>query len=230
MAQSSKKRSKTGIRFVYFDVNGCLVRFFHRAFTNIANDTGASTDVIETCFWHYNDAVCRGELTTEEFSQLLAERIGQAELDWPKYYLDAVDPIPEMHAVIAWVAENYHLGLLTNIMPGLLDALRQRGLVPQVNYDTIIDSSAVGAIKPEPKIYELAQERAHVEPHEILLVDDSRTNLMAAERMGWHVLWFDDFHPEESIARIKASLEPEQSTMPEPAVRPPSPPPERNLY
>src|SRR5438105_7997345 len=25
----TKKQSKTGVRFVYFDVNGCLVRFFH---------------------------------------------------------------------------------------------------------------------------------------------------------------------------------------------------------
>src|ERR1700735_5322120 len=35
----SKIRSKSGIRFVYFDINGCLVRFFHRAFTKIAVDT-----------------------------------------------------------------------------------------------------------------------------------------------------------------------------------------------
>src|SRR5262245_54246433 len=49
--RSNKKQSKTGIRFIYFDVNGCLVRFFHRAFTVLAKDTGASPDVIETVFW-----------------------------------------------------------------------------------------------------------------------------------------------------------------------------------
>src|SRR5689334_18732204 len=57
---TKKYRSKSGIRFVYFDINGCLVRFFHRAFTQLAADTGASADIIETTFWHYNDAVCRG--------------------------------------------------------------------------------------------------------------------------------------------------------------------------
>jgi FMN phosphatase YigB (HAD superfamily) len=40
-----------------------------------------------------------------------------------------------------------------------------------------------------------------------LLVDDSRANLMAAERMGWHVLWFDDYEPQESVPRIKEALE-----------------------
>src|SRR2546423_14061763 len=34
-AASSKpllRRSKSGVGFVYFDINGCLVRFYHRAF------------------------------------------------------------------------------------------------------------------------------------------------------------------------------------------------------
>src|SRR3954471_18369547 len=30
-----KKRSKNGVRFVYFDINGCLIRFFHPAFTRL---------------------------------------------------------------------------------------------------------------------------------------------------------------------------------------------------
>src|SRR5690606_32741968 len=45
-----KKRSKNGVSFVYFDVNGCLVRFFHRAFSAIAQETGVSSDVVETTF------------------------------------------------------------------------------------------------------------------------------------------------------------------------------------
>src|SRR6266702_4613318 len=28
--KKAKLRSKSGVRFVYFDINGCLVRFFHR--------------------------------------------------------------------------------------------------------------------------------------------------------------------------------------------------------
>jgi HAD superfamily hydrolase (TIGR01509 family) len=84
--------------------------------------------------------------------------------------------------------------------------MRDRGLLPNVTYDAIIDSSVVNAIKPEAKIYEIAAQKAGCPPAEILLIDDARTNLMAAEKQGWHVLWFDDYSPEESIARIKDSL------------------------
>ncbi|MEK7561867.1 MAG: helix-turn-helix transcriptional regulator, partial [Patescibacteria group bacterium] len=50
---SAKKRSKTGIRFVYFDVNGTLVRFYQRAFTQAAHDLGVAADVVETLFWRH---------------------------------------------------------------------------------------------------------------------------------------------------------------------------------
>lgn len=202
------KTSKSGIRFAYFDINGCLVRFFHRAFTQLAEDTGAQPDLIETTFWHYNDAVCRGELRLEEFNRLLAESLHVAEIDWEKYYLAAIDPIEEMQETIRWVSENYRLGLLSNIMPGLIDVMLKRGILPSLPYNTIIDSSKVGAIKPEARIYEIAQTQAGCAPAEILLVDDSRANLMAAERMGWRVLWFDDYRPSESIKRIVTTLEP----------------------
>lgn len=207
--KTSKKRSKSGIRFVYFDINGCLVRFFHRAFTQLAVDSGMPADVIETTFWHYNDAVCRGELTMDEFNRICADELKMEELDWNEYYLKAVDPIPEMRELAAWAAEHYHIGLLSNIMPGLIDAMMKHDLLPKLKYSAIIDSSVVHSIKPEQEIYQIAQEKAGVPPSEILLVDDSRTNLMAAEHMGWHVMWFDDFRPAESTKRVRDALEPE---------------------
>ncbi len=205
-----KKRSKSGVRFVYFDINGCLVRFFHRAFTEIAQDSGAPADVVETTFWHYNDAVCRGEMLIEDFNQQFAKRLGMDQLDWSKYYLEAVDKIDEMQEVVEWVADNYYVGLLSNIMPGLIDEMIRLKVLPVVRYDAIIDSSKVGAIKPEQQIYEIAQSQAGVQPAEILLIDDSRANLMAAEKMGWHVQWFDDYRPTESAARVREALVPEE--------------------
>lgn len=206
-AKSPKKRSKTGIEFVYFDINGCLVRFFHRAFTRVAEDTGVSPDIVETTFWHYNDAVCRGELSIDEFNQILAKQFEVKTFDWASYYLEAVDPIKEISELLTWAGEHYRIGLLSNIMPGLIDSMRAKGLLPAVNYDAIIDSSVVKAIKPEPEIFKIAAKKANTDPSSILLIDDSRGNLMSAGREGWHVLWFDDYRPKESVERIKQALE-----------------------
>ena len=199
--------AKNGIQFVYFDINGCMVRFFQRAFTQLADETNVRPELIEDTFWHYNDAVCRGEMTMQEFNDILAKKIGVKAVDWMHYYLSAIEPIPELHECATWASEHYQIGLLSNIMPGFIAEMIAHGIIPDLPYASIVDSSVVGAIKPEPGIYQIAEKQAGIPAEDILLVDDSRTNLMSAERMGWHVLWFDDFRPTESVARIKSTLE-----------------------
>ena len=208
----SKQRllSKSGVSFVYFDINGCLVHFYHRAFTKIAMDCDQPSDVVESAFWHYNDQICRGEMTMDEYNKALGERLYLPKFDWSAYYLEVVKPVQHMHELVQWVAQRYGVGLLTNIMPGIVKEMRGHGLIPDIAYDAIIDSSEVHSLKPERKIYELAIEKAGCPAEEILFVDDARTNLMAAEKFGWHVLWFDDLHPEESVARIREILEPSE--------------------
>ena len=203
-----KKTSKTGVRFVYFDINGCLVRFFHPAFTRLALDTGKPADMIETAFWHFNDAVCRGDMSMPDFNEAFAQKLGIESIDWQSYYFEAIDLVTEMQDLLKWASDNYHIGLLSNIMPGFIDRMVREGVLPRLPYAQIIDSSVVKAIKPEDTIFEIAEQRAGVEPGEILFIDDSRSNLMAAERRGWKVLWFDDYRPDESATRIRSVLEP----------------------
>ncbi len=205
--QVASRKSTSGISFLYVDINGCMVHFFHAAFTRLAYETGIAADGIESAFWHYNDAVCRGEMTLDEFNDVLASRLGLPAIAWADYYLEAIEPITEMHELLIWAAQNFKVGLLSNIMPGFIDEMIKNGSLPAIRYDAIIDSSEVGAIKPELDIYKRAQLKAGVPADEILFVDDSRTNLMAAERLGWKVLWFNDMQPTESVARIKSSLE-----------------------
>jgi FMN phosphatase YigB (HAD superfamily)/DNA-binding Xre family transcriptional regulator len=202
------KTTKTGVEFVYFDVNGCLVYFYQRAFDKLALISGAHIESVESVFWHYNDQVCRGEISLEDFNKQLNLRLGTNNLKWQDFYLENIEPIRVMQELLKWTAEHYRIGLLTNIMPGLISSMIRNNILPNINYDAIVDSSAIGAIKPEPKIYEEAVKLAKLPPQKILLIDDDRINIMAAERLNWHVLWFDDSHPEEAVERAKATLEP----------------------
>lgn len=204
---NAKKQSKTGVRFVYFDINGCLVRFFHRSFVALAETSGKPAHEVESFFWHHNDAVCRGDLPMQEFNQMFAKKLEMEPFDWRDYYLQAVEPISEMHDLLAWASKHYRIGLLSNIMPGQIEQLLQVGLLPALPYDVVIDSSKAGSIKPETAIFTLATKQANCSPEEILFVDDSRANVMAAERTGWKVLWFDDYHPNEGTAKVREALE-----------------------
>jgi FMN phosphatase YigB (HAD superfamily)/DNA-binding XRE family transcriptional regulator len=204
----SRYKTKSGVSFIYFDVNGCLVRFYQQAFSHIARDYGVPADVVETAFWHYNDDVCRGTMSLDDFNSELAKRLGIDSISWQEYYLASAEPVKEMHELVSWAHKYYGVGLLTNTMPGLISTMLRNGQLPNIAYDALVDSSEVGSIKPEQQIFDIAIDRAETTPDQILLIDDTRSNLNAADKVGWHVLWFDYAHPKDSVARIREALEP----------------------
>lgn len=204
--KKSKKTSANGVEFVYFDINGCLVRFFQRAFTNLSLDSGVSADLIEKTFWHYNDAVCRSDMSMAEFNHEMATKMGVESIDWKSYYMAAVEPIPELIELLVATSQEYRVGLFSNIMPGFIDEMVSSGMLPSLDYETIVDSSKVKMNKPDNAVYELAASMAGVEPEKILLIDDTRANIIAAEQNGWHVVWVDQYRPSETVERIKLSL------------------------
>jgi FMN phosphatase YigB (HAD superfamily)/DNA-binding XRE family transcriptional regulator len=201
-----KKTSKTGVKFIYFDINGVLVHFFQRAFTQIAKAANRPADLIETTYWRYNDALNRGTMSMREFNAKLGKEYGLKDFDWQKYYMSSIEKVPGTDKLMQWAGTHYEIGLLTNSGPGVVDELKKGGFIPDAPYTATADSSKIGATKPESRIYEAAAQLAAVKPKEILLVDNERPNLTAADRLGWHVLWFDDYHPEDSINRIKKAL------------------------
>jgi FMN phosphatase YigB (HAD superfamily) len=201
-----KRGSPSGIKFIYFDLNDCLVQPRSKGFAMLAADSGQPIDVVESVFWRYDGKVCRGDMTLDELNTIWAERLGIL-VDWKKYYMSGIEKMPGMDALVEWAAKEYHIGVLSNSMPDFIPAMEAAGMLPDVKFDVIIDSSEVRALKPEPKIFEIATRMAGVEPHEIMLIDDNRSNLMAAEDAGWRAIQFDNYQPELSIENIKSALE-----------------------
>ncbi len=209
---STIKRSKlkqpdtAEIKFVYCDINGVLVRFFQRAFVAMAKETHSSVDRIESTFWHYNDAMNRGEMNEQDFDKALALMLGVKKIGWRKHYMESIEPITVMQNELKKAAKKYRVGLLSNIFPDYIDNMIKKKKLPSIDYAAVIDSSEVGVLKPEERIYEIAEKAAGVEGKEIFFIDDSRTNITVAERRGWRVMWFDDYRPDESVYRITEVL------------------------
>lgn len=202
-----KKQSKNGVSFVYFDINGCIVRYYQRAFSAIAADVGVDSDIVEAIYLQYNDAVCKGIMSLDEFNATLARYFEIDSFDWLSYYLDAIEPIDGAGELINWVSRHYKVGLLSNIMPGAIEAMIDKGIIPNIDYDAIIDSSEVKLIKPDPSIFEFAASAIEQQPAEILLIDDTKFNVLSAERAGWQTIWFDDHAPSDSMKRVRRALE-----------------------
>lgn len=206
LVHPSKEKKNRPEKFIFFDINGCLVRFYQTAFTELSAESSVPVHEIESLFWRYNNQVCRGDLSLDDFNQHLADLLKVKTIDWKKYYLSAISPIVEAHEVLALLSEHYPIGLLSNIMPGFISTMLEEGYLPTLPYQTIVDSSEVNAIKPEQKIYEIAENQCGYPASSIVFIDDSRANLSAASERNWMTLWFNDSDPVESVRRIKQAL------------------------
>jgi FMN phosphatase YigB (HAD superfamily)/DNA-binding XRE family transcriptional regulator len=202
-----KKVSSAGIRFVFFDMNGCLIRYKYSIAAKLAEDAGSTSDVVESIVGRYDDDINKGTVSMDEFNTALAERL-HVMVDWNKYYLDAIEAVPHMDELVTWVAENYKIGILTNTVPGVVGPMLETGTLPRIDYDTIVESCQVGALKPDERMYEIATELAGVPPEQILLIDDNKGNTNAASKYGWNVILFNVLHPEETIVNISNALQP----------------------
>ena len=67
---------------------------------------------------------------------------------------------------------------------------------------SVVNSSQVGAAKPDPRIYRVAAERAGVDPCECLFVDDSEQNVTAARDLGFHGVWFHEADGPRAVREI----------------------------
>jgi putative hydrolase of the HAD superfamily len=93
-----------------------------------------------------------------------------------------LDRVRALHAVMP-------TALLTNNVREWRDSWRNALDLPSL-FDVVVDSSDVGARKPEPAIYEITRERLGVAHDAIFFVDDIGQNLKAARSLGWQTYLF----------------------------------------
>ena len=78
--------------------------------------------------------------------------------------------------------QRYALGILSDAMPSILVFLEQKGLLPL--FDAAVISTQVGAIKPDPRMYEAILKALDARPEDCLFVDDRPCNLEGAAKAG----------------------------------------------
>ncbi|MFD3920771.1 HAD-IA family hydrolase [Streptomyces sp. NPDC058595] len=84
--------------------------------------------------------------------------------------------------LLRYVREHCPLVLVSNATRWLDDDLALLGLTGLAH--SVVNSSLVGVVKPDRRIYEIAAERAGVAPDRCLFVDDRQENVDAAVALG----------------------------------------------
>ena len=74
-------------------------------------------------------------------------------------------------------------------------------------FDCCIVSGHVGVAKPDARIFEILFERVGRKPHELLFVDDSQTNVEAAEALGMVAIRYAPGVDLESELKARGALQ-----------------------
>ncbi len=87
----------------------------------------------------------------------------------------------------------YRTALITNNIKEFSDGWRAMIPVDDM-FEVIVDSSAVGMRKPDPRIYQLALDQLGVAAERSVFLDDAKGNIVAAEALGMKGILVGDDH------------------------------------
>lgn len=178
----------TTTKAVIFDCFGVLYpqatgAFFDRHADLFHGDTSA-LDAL-------NVKIDLGQISRREFFEALEQVIKipadniQAEID-AELICDQ-----NLIAYIKLLKGKFKIGLLSNAGKEEID------IIYRDKIDDIFDATAVsyetGTIKPDPEIYLTCVKRLGVKSGECIFVDDSKTNLEAAQKLGIKTVYYPAF-------------------------------------
>ncbi len=143
-----------------------------------------------------------GQMTTEDFVQGAVQELGlerEAFIDlWNDIFIDRAYMLPFMQELRA---QGYVLGICSNTNELHMDYLQPiNPCFAEARH--IIFSYRVGALKPDPLIYQAVEAATGRPAAEHLFLDDLPENVAGARAVGWDAICFET--PEQVQAELVA--------------------------
>jgi putative hydrolase of the HAD superfamily len=184
------------IRAVFFDLGGVIVRTEYQSprqrlaerlgmeYDDLSkivfdSETGAQASIgAITSQQHWEAVTKRLKRPAEELAAIREEFFAGDIVD--RQILDFLRSLRGTHTT----------GLISNAWSDLRDYMAREKM--EDAFDHIIISAEVGVAKPEPKIFQIALEKAGVQAHEAVFVDDFYVNIEGCEKVGIKGIHFKD--------------------------------------
>lgn len=116
-------------------------------------------------------------------------------------YLSSYSIYPDVLDRALELRSKYQVGLLSNLTPEMRDNIREKHNLENF-FDIQVYScdSAVQAIKPDKKPYEVILEKIGLKAQECLFIDNSKKNIEAAENLGFQTILF--LNPKQVLKEL----------------------------
>jgi HAD superfamily hydrolase (TIGR01509 family) len=144
-----------------------------------------------------------GRMTNEQFYEEVSQVTGfrGTMAEFSQYFADIFWPIEPM---VAWSERLRARGIPTYIFSntnGLAVTHIRRRFPFFSSFTGYIYSYEVGAMKPDPKMYEALERLAGKQGPEILYLDDRQENIEAGQARDWQVILQEN--PQKTLATVR---------------------------
>lgn len=209
--------ASTAIRAVLFDFGGVVSESPFPAFRRFEQARGLPSGFIQSINRRNPDDNAwarfeRSEISPQDFDAAFARESRAAGhevrgLDVIKLLYGKLRP--QMIDAVTRCRQHFLTACLTNNVriDGLEDdvAMRAREWPQALSiFDRVIESSRVGARKPEPRFFQMACETLSIEPREAVFLDDIGANLKPARQMGMLTIKVEE--PDRALSELEGAL------------------------
>lgn len=202
------------ISFIYFDLGGVVVDDLTgvgkwQQFTDSIGVKPGDRPKVREVWSRYREELC----TTRDVHTLIPILNKELDLKLEDEYplqqvlLDLFYTNQAIWPVLKKAQQNLPIGLLTNMYPGMYKSILEKNIMPDIEWKVIVDSSIEGIAKPDPRLFQIAEDRANVPKSEILFVDNEPINIEGAKAFGWQTFAYDSTSHTSSVKALQDYLE-----------------------
>jgi epoxide hydrolase-like predicted phosphatase len=196
------------IKAVFFDLGGVIVRTeFQTPRQQLADRLGIDYDDLNKLVFDSDTSnrASVGEISSEEHWLSVIQRLRRPAEERQSirdefFAGDIVDRT--LVEYIRSLRPRHKTGLISNAWGDLRNFIVREKFDDA--FDKMIISAEVGAMKPEPKIFQIALQQFGVKPEEAVFVDDFYVNIQGCEKVGIRGIHFKD--PETALQQLNELL------------------------
>ena len=172
---------------ILFDLGNVLVKVDYPAFLRALRfDHKMSERDLYTLLEEDSRAYETGKVNPEEYLRVVNAKLGTSyTFEEFREAWNAIlpEPIPGMTGLVESLAQIYRLMVLSNT-----NALHREHMLEQLPvlrlFERLFLSFEIGALKPDPAVYDYVLSRVDVPARELLFIDDLEPNISAARHTG----------------------------------------------
>ena len=182
------------IKAIAFDYGGVIETIEGGVVQNVTKYLNIKEEDWRSVYSSLNYLCNTGQKSYEEVYELVAKKLGASDsqiagaIEIFKKNRDTIEINFKLVELIKKLKSSYKIGLLSNNTIKLRQELTDLNLIDL--FDVVVISSEEGYQKPQPEIFEILFKKLGVKSSEVIFVDDSRTSLVGAERIGYTPILF----------------------------------------